>query len=682
MKTGNERTTVEGIVYREFRAQAANINEEDRTVELTFSSEHPVMRRSWFDEPWVEVLSHEDGDVDLSRLNNGASLLYNHGFAFGGDDPPRLGRVMSAEIKDQRGHAVVRFSKREAVDGTWQDVRDEILVNVSVGYQIDERVLVREGADGEPNEYLVRWTPLEISIVDTPADPSIGIGRSQPGVGDFCEGTPPHLLQPGREHSAFQYRVLNLPGSSGASKETVTMKGQRAQTPPDTNGDVSVDSTQQVDEAGIRAKAVEDYKRNQATRRKGVNDIFDMHDGHDELRLQCIQDEECTPDDAGRRLLEAIAKRDNASASGAQHVQLQRDEVDGFTRAAYLAIAERAPGYLKLGEKDRPQESELRGFSLLELARRSLVLGGHSGSGGKMDVVGRAFVTSGAFTNLLADVANKSLLVGWSENEETWQLWTRPGNLSDFKIAKRVALSQFSDLIEIPEGAEYSHGVLEDFGETIQLASYGRLYNISRQAIINDDLDALTRIPMKMGRAAARLPGDLAYAVLTANGAMSDGTALFHADHSNLGTAGAISVTTVGQLRTLLAQQTDPNGETVSTRLKYVLTPLELEDGANVLRLSEYDPASTTNSRAPNPVRNGFEVVSDHRLSAASTSTYYGTGDPQTADTVEVAFLDGVQTPRMEQQAGWNVDGTEFKVGLDVGASALDWRSMVRNTTS
>ncbi|MEL0625302.1 Mu-like prophage major head subunit gpT family protein, partial [Marinomonas arenicola] len=81
-----------------------------------------------------------------------------------------------------------------------------------------------------------------------------------------------------------------------------------------------------------------------------------------------------------------------------------------------------------------------------------------------------------------------------------------------------------------------------DNAEQIQLATYGRLFSISRQTIINDDLQAFTKLPMKMGRAAIRTVGDLVYALLMSNPNMKDGKSLFHADHNNILTAAALGV--------------------------------------------------------------------------------------------------------------------------------------------
>lgn len=136
---------------------------DDRTYEFPFSSENPVAR--YFGN---EVLSHEIKAADLSRLNDGAPLLFNH------DVDRVIGVVEMARIDDKarRGYARVRFSKNEFAQEVLADVKDGILRNVSFGYSIDKM----EERDG--NFVATAWSPYEISMVSIPADKTVGIGRS------------------------------------------------------------------------------------------------------------------------------------------------------------------------------------------------------------------------------------------------------------------------------------------------------------------------------------------------------------------------------------------------------------------------------------------------------------------------------------------------------------------------
>jgi len=151
--------------YRTFEIRG--INEESRTVELSFSSEEPY-QRYW----GTEILDHSPISVDLTRLNNAAPLLFNH------DTDKQIGVVEKAVISSERkGLATVRFSRGEHGDEIFQDVIDGIRKNVSVGYRIEDMQL--ESKNGDDEVYRVtKWMPFEISIVSIPADNTIGVGRS------------------------------------------------------------------------------------------------------------------------------------------------------------------------------------------------------------------------------------------------------------------------------------------------------------------------------------------------------------------------------------------------------------------------------------------------------------------------------------------------------------------------
>jgi len=318
----------------------------------------------------------------------------------------------------------------------------------------------------------------------------------------------------------------------------------------------------------------------------------------------------------------------------------------------------------------------------MDIARECLAHAGVNVRGmDKMALVAAAFThTSSDFPLLLANVAEKAMLKGYDEAEETFQLWTVAGSLSDFKIGSRVDLNTFPSLDKIADGAEYRQANVGDRGESVQLATYGKLFSLTRQTIINDDLNAFTKIPKAMGRAAIRTIGDLVYAVLTGNPTMADGTALFHANHKNLLTGAGLSTGSVDAMAVAMGLQKDATGSTLNLNLAKVIVPRALRGTAMVVRESEFEVgASSKNNTVPNMVRNTFEVISDARLDAASATAWYGVADQNMSDTIEVSYLDGNQTPTLEQKNGWNIDGVEFKVRMDAGVKALDFRTMAKN---
>lgn len=153
--------------FRSMELPKESIDAEKRTVDLAFSSELPVERSFG-----IEILDHNPSSVDLSRLNSGGALLVDH------DTRDQVGVVEVATIgADKKGRATVRFGNSQRAQEIFQDVKDGIRKLVSVGYRINKLVTDRV-EKGVETLRATSWTPLEISLVSVPADPSVGIGRS------------------------------------------------------------------------------------------------------------------------------------------------------------------------------------------------------------------------------------------------------------------------------------------------------------------------------------------------------------------------------------------------------------------------------------------------------------------------------------------------------------------------
>lgn len=173
MKT-NKR--FEGALTRSFGGLESIrvLDEEARTVELSFSSEEPVTH--WGDD---EILSHKNGAVLLDRLNTTGCLLFNHNRDY------VVGKIVSASIKKKRGIATVEFDRDEASEIIFQKVKNGTLRGVSVGYRIlsmDSRI-VKVNGRSKTIYTATSWEPTEISIVSVPADTSVGVGRSMTAEG-------------------------------------------------------------------------------------------------------------------------------------------------------------------------------------------------------------------------------------------------------------------------------------------------------------------------------------------------------------------------------------------------------------------------------------------------------------------------------------------------------------------
>jgi ATP-dependent protease ClpP protease subunit len=404
------------------------------------------------------------------------------------------------------------------------------------------------------------------------------------------------------------------------------------------------------------------------------------HLGVDEVRVYvdsviAAADPKVTTGDVGKHILALMAKG-RTPLNGGGNVAAGTDEREKQRAAMAKAID------VRTGSEKPEAGNPFHGFTMFELARACADRAGVNTRGmDRMDVVAAAFTTSSSdFPQLLGNTANKALLRGYNDAPEAFPTFTRSVSLTDFKPATLAGLGLFTGLDAIAENGEYKYGKFSETGAPLQLVTYGKMFSISRQAIINDDLNALADVPRKMGAAAKRTVGDAVFAVLTSNPTMADGIALFHASHNNLvGTGTVLSTTSVDGLRVLMAIQKDPSGKVIRVPLKYLVVPMGLGGLARTVLESQFEVSGSKNLTTPNIVRNSFEVIEDPRLDAASATAWYGVADPNLVDGIAVGYLDGKQEPYLESKDGWSVDGTAFKVRIDAAAAAVDHRGLAKN---
>lgn len=219
----------------------------------------------------------------------------------------------------------------------------------------------------------------------------------------------------------------------------------------------------------------------------------------------------------------------------------------------------------------------------------------------------------------------------------------------------------------------------------VALTTYCNIFSITREAIINDDLSQLSTIPQAMGRAAARTVGNEVYLQLTSNSKLTDGKAFFHAGHKNLISKG-MDTDGLNEARKAMRLQQDANGDPINVIPAYILVPAAPEGPANLAALSSsslfpVDQSGTLNQNPGiiNVVKDMTQVVVEPRLDEANNKEWYFTAS-QGTDTIKVAYLDGMDVPYLEQQEGFTVDGIAWKVRIDAGVTALDYRGMVKSS--
>jgi hypothetical protein len=671
------RSDPKNLTYRTLSIRQdgpGTIDTETRSVEVIGATEDPVEVFDYERYAIVpEILLMSGCQIPTTRQ---VPLLDTH-MRYESKDV--LGSYRDMKIEGDKLLGRSYFSKVPEAEGSWIRVQEGHLTDFSVGYQVNESIWIpekeKQSVAGReftgPLRVVTKWTPRELSVCPIGADQRAK-ARSY---------TTPKEKDEEMDKLREFLALLGMPAEATDEQMRAFMDGiiERAAKKPEPKKDQESKAYPEKE----RAEAVR-AERARITEITAMCRQFEMP----EKEVTRMIDEDVDIHKARELVMKHLAdqKKDPAPPDGHRY-ETGKDEKQKFREAAEGAVLIRSgiPGdHGKIAGA-----SDLAGYSLVEMARHALLVNNLKSTGNPLEMIGRALTTSD-FPYILANVANKSLFAGWEGAGETWNQWCDTGRVSDFKTHSSARISEFDDLDELPENAEYEYGNRTEAKEEYRVVTYGKMAGISRQAIINDDLDAITRNFMGMGEAAARKVGDLPYAVLTGNPTMGDGKALFHTDHSNLvagGSGAAPGIATLDAAFLAMGTQKDlKEKRLLNIRPVYLLAPMALRGTAEMFftseRYADVDTAGTSDENVATTRRNIYAGnvltrIYDARLDASDTAAWFLAAAK--GKTVTVFFLNGNQTPYMEQQQGWSVDGTEFKVRIDAGAKAMDWRGLYMN---
>jgi phage major head subunit gpT-like protein len=392
-------------------------------------------------------------------------------------------------------------------------------------------------------------------------------------------------------------------------------------------------------------------------------------------------------------LLDHLAKQGGAPTNSNVRVDVGPGNAEQRAAAITNALQHRAnPAGVELTTDGR----NFRGLTLIEIGRDILEANGVNTRGMPRNEIAQqalavrsgGMMTTSDFGGILANVANTTLRAGYQAAPQTFRPLVRETSVSDFKAITRAALGEAPALNKVNEHGEFKRGSLGEGKESYKIATYGKIVAITRQVIVNDDLDAFTRIPQAFGVQAAQLESDLVWAQILANPVMGDGKTLFHADHGNIITAGAIAVASLSNARTGFAKQTGLDGKTVLGLMpSYLIVPVGLQTIAE--QLIGQIVATKASDVVPDSLK--LKVIAEGRLDvgisrpeddivvAGNANAWYAAGNLAQADIVELAYLEGNRGVYTETRTGFDIDGIEIKARLDVGAKTMDWRNIAKN---
>lgn len=716
--TGQDRN--KGI--RECGGFIRSDDRDERTFRLSFSSEEPYNR--WFGP---EILDHTDGCVDFSRLDSNPVVLFNH------NRDVILGRINRAWVENGRGEAEITFDADDEAEKICQKVKSGTLKGVSVGYLVEswEEVMPnKQSSDGRftgPCSIAKRWTPYEISIVSVPADPTVGIGRSDDSGTRLRQLQYKQLLKEelkmtreqmlarmneiltaandramtAEEQAEFDRlkRSVELMDLSDPAGAGMSGQGSRAKGPKD-DGDGDVDGSDgdgsDGDHSDSSADDDDEKKAKDAAKKALAAERLRVRQIHEMCRSFGIDPREFldngdSVEKVRAAVLDQLIQSDAPIRSG---VRVTDDEGDKFRRAATDALIMRSGMDL-----ERPADGarNFMGMQFRDLAIECLQMDGccenglnRRGSDELYAMLQRSFFTpESTFPAILDNTIEKAYREGHKKASVTFDRITKKGTLSDFKIHNNYYIAgPVGEFLEVPESGELKHDVFrDDHLPTRQLRTYGRQFTLSRKAFIDDDIGLVTSLPARYAASARKTINKQVYSILVNNPAIYDGVPLFHSAHKNLLKTGTgVTQEAMQTMIMALANQRDQFGEAIIINPAILVVPSGMQFDMYTLFNS---PAihTTENTQAVNPLyqyRDQLEVVEDPTINSlcggmGNVMPWWLLGAAGDTEFIEVDYLNGQEIPNIRRMETPGQLGFVWDLYLDWGISVMDFRGGVKN---
>ena len=370
----------------------------------------------------------------------------------------------------------------------------------------------------------------------------------------------------------------------------------------------------------------------------------------------------------------------------------------------FMKLMEDWSGYHALSEVNRPEGYEQRLTEVINLLSNAKGFPAH-----KREYLIREAMTTSDFPILFGDVLDRQVLASYKATEPVWKAYTKQSTNRDFKVSKRIAIAGGDGMLpRVTEKGEYLASDRTEEEYDLYVLKYGRQFDISWEALVNDDLGALKDTPQRFARAAIRTEHTITarlFANLTTNVAHVAGGALYSTLAAELNeTAGALTIGFLEQGLEAMAGRTDALGMPIQCRAKFLVVPPALELTARQILTSTEKRYTGGAAGTAWPTSNvlpqyGLQLVVDPYLPAAATlnataasanTQWYLFADPNEIAALECAHLAGHERPEICMKASDKVtvgggaigpmsgdfatDNVLYRVRLVFGGCRLDWR--------
>lgn len=625
-------------------------SEKKKRFEVSFSSETPC--DSWGGK---EILLHTSDAVKLDRLREVGTVLFAHGrdSNYGRMPVARLENIKLDEANHRCIAEIVMDDKDEKAMALANKMERGFINGISVGAEVKRWIRLAENevsADGRftgPCYLACEWEPFEISIVATPADPSVGVDR-EINETDKEDKIMPGMTEKNVNTTSPATATSTVASAASINRETVTV--------PQSND-------------SLEGSVVKERERVLAITRTcstfGVDPAPYIEKGVDIGAVNA---------DVLRQLGERYSP-----VSG---LSVVRDEKDKYREAAVDSVLLR--GGIRL-EKAADGANDLRGMTLRDLAIETLTREG-KGDARRMtsDSLFRAALSpDSAFAAILSNAVDKTMRTEYAVAPSTFERFTSKSSYVDFKPKEMFQISEAGELEKVTQNGEIKFDEMGDSKVTGRLVSFAKSFGFTRQSLINDDIGILTKVPAAYVRAAKRGINKAVYRLITANPTMEDGSVLFSAAHRNLGTAAVPGIASYNEAFSLMMHQKNLRGkETLNIPPRFLLCdPIQYAAHATILH-STANPSSG-NSGTFNPFQNMMELIMDSELQAESgAQPYYFVADPAACCGIDVGYLNGNEQPQLDYQVGFDFMGIKYRILIDYAVTLVDHRAFVKNAGS
>lgn len=409
-------------------------------------------------------------------------------------------------------------------------------------------------------------------------------------------------------------------------------------------------------------------------RQKAVREVFNLCDANYQAQFpslfnQCLDDINCTEEQARQLLLNKLGE---ASAIGANPEKINSNITSTMSNTYQGKNMNRDLMVnaltARVGTGELINGNQYKNKSLMELA--AICVGGKAHLFGKRELVNRAF-NSSDFGRVIGDSIQAVINDEMAQREPLFKRLATIENLPDFKERDLITINDAPDLLHVSEDGEYKDALISSTGEKIKLATFGREIKVTREAIINDDIDLIGKIPRKMVQAAFRLADKLMFSAIF-DGKMADGESVFIASNSQDGVTKDDYQALVMACYTKIAKQKTSHGSPLG--LKGDLLLASIDHGATL------EAVINTASKPDvfNPAYKKFnEVISTDYLEAINGAIGVTSRD---FESVVMGFLDGNSAPLLETKEDWSTDGATFRITYDLSSKVVDRRGLSKAT--